>query len=226
MNRTNTLQKILMLVILIVPFIIIYVYWAEIPERVPTHWNWRGEPDKFSGSKWATTIIPFVNLVLLSLFFIIPRIDPKKNFEKFQGTYRTLIMAISVFLVFVFFLTFFATLGYEFEFNLIMKNFILLLFLVMGNYLGKIRPNYFIGVRTPWTLENEQVWIKTHRMAGPLWVISSLVMILINFVANEVIFNSLFIPFIIIVAGVPFVYSFLVYKKIDKMTTDQSKHEI
>ena len=94
---------------------------------------------------------------------------------------------------------------------------VLILFMVLGNYFGKLRPNYFVGIRTPWTLENETVWLKTHRLGGKVWVYGSLIMLIAKFLLPmEPFFIFIFIGFTLIIALIPIVYSYLLYKKMEK----------
>ncbi len=88
-----------------------------------------------------------------------------------------------------------------------------MLFLFLGNYISKLQPNYFVGVRTPWTLENEQVWIKTHRVTGRIWVGSSLAVLLLALVFNQSFPEWVLLVYILLIAAVPLVYSFMISKK-------------
>jgi len=90
---------------------------------------------------------------------------------------------------------------------------LLLFFLIFGNYLGKVRPNYFVGIRTPWTLESEQVWIKTHRLTGMLWALSSLIMLVLKIIIPMTSFIYLLGIYLVVIITFPFVYSFLAFKK-------------
>lgn len=207
---------------IIAPLIFALVRWNDFPEQVPTHWNASGEIDDYSG-KWAVFLSPVINLVLYFLLIFIPRLDPrKKNYELFSGAYFMIRCALAIFMSLIGIVTLLATLKYNVNVGLIVILAVLGLFLLMGNQFGRIRTNYFVGLRTPWTLSNEEVWTKTHRLAGRIWVAGSLLMMILVWFIPMKIFAILFIPYLIVITVVPVVYSYTLHKKIvaQNQTTD------
>jgi len=207
------MKKLISFALLIIPFILIVIYWSELPDNIPMHWNVDGEIDRYSDSKWGIIVLPVVSLVTFLMFFLVPKIDPKGNFSQFINTYWMIINILMLFFLLLFMLILYVSLGYQFNQSMFIHNALYVLFMLLGNYFGKIRANYFIGIRTPWTLENEEVWRKTHRMAGVLWVVSSLLMLTINFVYPDYSFRLL-IPYLLLIVLIPTIYSYMVFRKL------------
>ncbi len=214
MNSNNFLKNhLLNLLLLTLPFLMIAFFWGQIPETIPTHWNIHGEADSF-GSRWSIFILPVVNIAVFLLFLAIPKIDPKKKIEQFGKTYHVLVSVMVGLFFLIFCILLLTILGMiDNSTNWIMY-LLIGLFLLIGNYLGKLRPNYFMGIRTPWTLENEEVWIKTHRFGGKLWVIGSIVMLLLSFFVTGTAFVVAFSIYAATIGLVPIVYSYLRYKEV------------
>ena len=211
------MKKIVSFVLVAIPFLLLLIYWADVPDQVPMHWTAQGEIDRYSESKNGILVLPCVGLGLFLLMFVFPRIDPKGNFAQFINTYWTIMNILLTFFLILFILTLMISLGSKIDQRMILHTSITVLFLLLGNYFGKIRANYFVGIRTPWTLESEEVWKKTHRMAGVLWVTVSVVMLPICMLFPAVS-SKLFLPYVLTLAFVPTVYSFIIHKKLAKET--------
>lgn len=206
------INKWLIVLMLISIIATIYIY-GSLPNRIPTHWNMKGEIDDYSGREFVffTAILP---LGLYLLMIIVPKIDPKKDsYLKHKKAYAITILFIIIVLIGIHWASILAALGYIVNIGFIVKLFIGLLFVVMGNYMSQIRHNYTFGIRTPWTLANETVWKKTHRVGGYGFIISGIMFIISAFIDNTV---TSVIAFIVVmsVAVFSFIYSYLLYKKI------------
>ncbi|MDX2245655.1 MAG: SdpI family protein [Bacteroidia bacterium] len=202
----------LTLVLALFPLVLLAIFWEKLPEEVPVHWNIKGEVDDY-GSPHTLIFLPLLTLLIVGILWAVPFIDPKKKGEYFLSTLDTLGLAISLFMLYMFSLILIASLGYKTDISTFVIYGVLFLLMFLGNYFGKLRPNYFVGIRTPWTLEREDVWIKTHRFSGIIWVGGSLLMMILKlFVSNE-IFIWFFIPFIVLISLGPVLYSYLIYKK-------------
>ena len=207
----------------LLPFLIVSIMWDQFPEEIPIHWNEKGEVDGY-GSPSTLFLMPVITLFTMAIVWLVPHIDPKKNVHQFQKTLDNIVLALSAFFFLVFIGTLLSGLGYQFDVANIIIYGMLVLFAVMGNYFGKIRPNYFVGIRTPWTLENETVWVKTHRISGKIWVFASLAMIILKlFIDTEAFFLFAFGPFVLTLAAIPMIYSYVLYKKLEKEGKIQSK---
>jgi uncharacterized membrane protein len=200
---------------LLIPFVFIAFVWNRLPERIATHFDMEGKPNDYSGKAFGAFCLPVMNLGLYFLFLYLPKIDPrKKNYEQFDDKYRIIRMIIHALMTFVFFVSTFYALGYHFNISVYIMYGMLCLFLIMGNYMGNIRPNFFVGIRNPWTLSSETVWMKTHRLTAKLWVFSTLLMmVVLPFIPFFDIFFGIYMGVIIIV---PYVYSYFEYKKEQK----------
>jgi uncharacterized membrane protein len=149
--------------------------YARLPERMPTHWNAAGQVDGWSGRAFAF-LMPTVALGLWLLFLALPRLDPRRaNYARFGGTFQLLITAIILFEVALHVLLLGAALGWPIAVDTVITVGVGLLLLLLGNVLPRVRPNWFIGIRTPWTLSNDRAWEKTHRVGGYIFFAAGLV---------------------------------------------------
>jgi uncharacterized membrane protein len=189
--------------------------WAypSLPPTVATHWNLRGTPDGFSSRFMAAAIGPVVILGLTLLFRVLPRFDPRReNYAKFLGTYWLFANAVIAFMLIIHAVVLATGLGYSVRIDRLMPLFIGLLFVVIGNYLTRVEPNWFVGIRTPWTLSSDAVWRKTHRTGGWLMVIGGLALAT-GAVLPAGALLPLLIGVIVLIAVVPIVQSYVLWKR-------------
>jgi uncharacterized membrane protein len=147
------------------------VAYFRLPERVAVHWNYRGEPDRYGSPLEAVIVMPLAMLFVWGLLRFLPTIDPHRaNYEKFRGTYETMIDSILALLLVIHVAILLGAAGAPASMDVIVRLAIGGLFIVLGNVMPRTRQNWFVGVRTPWTLANARVWEKTHRVAGYLFV--------------------------------------------------------
>lgn len=213
MNFADVVKKNwLTLIVAFLPLVLLAFFWAKLPEQVPMHWNIKGEIDDY-GSRATLIIFPLMTIAIVVFLWAVPFIDPKKKGEYFQPTLNALGLILATFMLFIFILILVSSLGYKKDVSSFVIIGVLLLLMFIGNYFGKLRPNYFVGIRTPWTLEKEEVWIKTHRLAGVLWVFGSLCMIVLALLMPREAFVYIFIPFILLISLAPVIYSYIIYKK-------------
>ena len=196
------LQAAITIIALIIPFILIAIFYDDLPDQIPMHWNINGEVDKWADKNIGIWALPGISVFMAFVMSILHKIDPKKNIELFKQTISTLRMILSVFLTLIFAVTIVETMEYDINLKL-MPIVVVALILVLGNYMGKLRPNYFVGVKTPWTLESEEVWIKTHRLTGYIWVIASSIMLIVLFLNINTWFRVLFGAYMGLRAVVP-----------------------
>jgi uncharacterized membrane protein len=213
----STLKKELPIIgIVLMPFIYLAFIWNTLPNKVPTHWNYKGEVDDW-GNKFSLIGLLFILPVLTYiLLLVIPKIDPKKRIalmgRKFYQLKFFLILCMSLLALHIIFIT----KNQSFSGPDLSYILIGVLLMVLGNYFKVIQPNYFIGIRTPWTLENNEVWKLTHTFAGKLWFIGGLLIVLGGLIFENNSFSIAFICLVIILAIVPMVYSFIKFKEIEK----------
>ena len=211
----NTFKKELPIIgIVLLPFIYLGYIWNSLPEQVPMHWNLKGEIDDY-GSKYSLIGMVFLLPVLTYvLMLVVPKIDPKKRMESMGGKYNQfkfiLVTFMSVLALFIIYISNNKTLSNP---NLIVV-LVGTLFVFMGNYFKVIKQNYFIGIKTPWTLESEEVWKLTHLLAGKMWVIGGIIIVICSLILPENINFYFLISITTVISIVPIVYSYLIYKKL------------
>jgi len=191
--------------------IVSFYFYSLFPDQVATHWNAQGVVDSYSGKYFAAFFFPLFNIAIYLLLLFIPHLDPKKpNYDKFKNIYHILKGGIVAFMSLIYLVVGLNGIGYNLPVNIIVPIGIGLFFILIGYYLKDIKPNWFLGIRTPWTLSSEDVWSKTHKYGSKIFMVSGLIMLL------AAIFPEGFIYFIIlfvILISSTVVYSYLIYRK-------------
>jgi len=212
-----TLKKELPIIgIVLMPFVYLASIWNKLPEKVPTHWNYKEEVDQW-GDKFSLIGMLFMLPVFMYvLLLVIPKIDPKKRIALMGGKFYQLkfflVLCMSLMALYIIFIT----KNQSFSGPNLSYLLIGVLFMVLGNYFKVIQPNYFIGIRTPWTLENNEVWKLTHIFAGKLWFIGGLIIVLGGLIFENNSFTIVFLSLVATLAIVPMVYSYIKFKEIEK----------
>jgi uncharacterized membrane protein len=189
--------------------------WAypRLPPTVATHWGLDGTPDGYSSRLMAVSIMPLVLVFMTVIFNVLPKVDPRReNYARFLSSYWLIANAVIVFLLVAHAMIIASGLGFDVKIDRLMPLGVGLLFVFLGNYLTRIEPNWFIGIRTPWTLSSDSVWRRTHRTGGWLMVIGGLVLAASAFVPRPA-FLVLFVATIVIVAVIPIVQSYVLWKR-------------
>jgi uncharacterized membrane protein len=189
--------------------------WAypSLPPTVATHWNFRGEADGFSGRLMAVLIGPLVILFLTLFFNVLPRFDPRRdNYAKFLGTYWLFANGVIAFMLIAHAVVVASGLGYSVKIDRIMPLSIGLLLILLGNYLTRVEPNWFVGIRTPWTLSSDTVWRKTHRTGGFVMVLGGLAVAATAFLPHALLL-PLVIAALVFVVVTPLVQSYILWKR-------------
>jgi uncharacterized membrane protein len=189
--------------------------WAypRLPATVATHWSLRGTPDGFSSRGWAVAIGPLMIVAITVLFNVLPKLDPRReNYATFLSSYWLIANAVIVFLLVAHAMILATGLGYSVRIDRLMPFGVGLLFIFLGNYLTRVEPNWFVGIRTPWTLSSNTVWRKTHRTGGGLMVIGGAVLAAGAFLPHGA-FLPLLVTTLVIVAGIPIVMSYVLWRR-------------
>ena len=189
------------------------VQFSQLPDRMPTHWGANGQANGWSSRAWGAFTMPVVLLMLALLMQLIPRIDPRRsNYAKFSGTFETIFISIMLFLLLMHFALLAAGSGYPVRFERWVPIGVGLLLIVLGNLLPRARPNWFVGVRTPWTLSSDRVWEKTHRVAGYVFVAAGVLVTIVGI--TGVRFAPLIMGPVVGVAGLSLVvYSYVEWRR-------------
>ncbi|MGE5413536.1 MAG: SdpI family protein [Syntrophomonadaceae bacterium] len=194
-------------------FFAVTVQYSSLPDPMPTHWNAAGQVNGWMPKFWGAYLVPMIMAAMWLLFLVLPKISPRgfemEPFLRAWGILKVTVLALTAYIGVLVIgaarkggelspTAIFAALG--------------ILFAVIGNLLGKVTRNFFVGIRTPWTLASEEVWYRTHRLAGKLFVAAGL------FVAAASLLKLPIWPVFaaLAVAGlVPVVYSYVIYRKLE-----------
>jgi uncharacterized membrane protein len=196
------------------PFIYLATIYNSLPQEVPIHFNWRGEADDWADKTMLFLLPAGLGLFIYFLMLIVPSIDPKRKIQEMGSKYFSFRLILTIFFSILSIYLIYVTKEGSLQNPNILVSLIGLLFIMMGNYFQTVRPNYFIGIRTPWTLENEQVWKKTHRLAGKIWVAGGVVIMILGFLLSNVTAMLIaFFSIVFIIVLIPVVYSYLEFQK-------------
>ena len=196
----------------VVSLLLALTVFSSLPEQIPAHWNVHGTVDRFA-PKLTVFIFPGIIFLITILFQFMRRTDPNSdNYDKFQREYHRYTFVIGLVFFAVQIMTIAAAFRMDFNVNLIFCLGIGSLFIFIGNLLPKTKHNYFIGIRTPWTLADEQNWFRTHRIAGKIWVLGGLIVAL-TALAPESFQVPVFLTVLAVMVVTPFVYSYTEFRK-------------
>jgi uncharacterized membrane protein len=206
-SKLNCLEGAL----LVAPLAALVTLWKDLPDRVPVHWNLRGQIDGW-GSKPSLLVMPLASLVTIGLLHFLPRIDPKLRrapggHGRMENALGILRLALVAFFGAIFCMQVATALGHPVPASRIVPASTLLLLAIFGNYLSNLRPNYFAGIRTPWTLESPATWRATHRLGGRLLFFGSIALLILEFLISENVFFILFMTSVLLLVAWAFWYS-------------------
>ena len=199
---------LLILLGLLVAAVIVY---PQLPERVPIHWNIKGEIDGYGSRFTGAFAIPLLTTGIYIGMLLLPLVDPRRaNYARFSTAYRAVRAGLVFFMTLLYGVTTAVALGHGINVSRVVIIALGVLFIVIGSFLPRVHANYFVGIRTPWTLASEETWHKTHRLGGPTFVVAGLVSILASFLAAPLNF-WLVIGTLLGAALIPTIYSAIIY---------------
>lgn len=176
----------IMWILALAPFLLVALFWSRLPEQVPIHWNAAGQVDNYAekGFLW---FLCAASPVISLLFQFLPRLDPKKeNYGKFQSKYDWAALITPVIMLFVMGITISEALNPgALNVGRLIMGVISVIFILVGNMMGKLKTNWFMGFRTPWALSDPDVWVKTNRMGGWVFFLAGLVTLPLCFLGSE-----------------------------------------
>ncbi|WP_080056502.1 SdpI family protein [Spirosoma aerolatum] len=219
MKTTSTSTELLMIGTLLAPFIYLAIIWNQLPAQIITHYDFAGNPNDSMPKETAAVVMGAVSLVLYLTLRFLPSIDPKgrlqtTNYEKLR------------FVVVLAFASIVGWIWYTAQHNVAQQSVLIPLFAILGimlagigNYITTVKPNWFVGIRTPWTLDSETVWRKTHRMAGRLMVVGGLLSAVLALVVPMPYGLWVIMGIILLVSFIPVVYSYIYYRQ-------EKKHQL
>jgi len=197
---------------LLITLALTIVVYPTVPEKVVSHWNAAGQADGSMPKFWGLGLIPIIMIAMVGLFAVLPRIDPyKKNYEKFRDYYEGFILLFILFMLAVQAQIILWSIGYQISPNLTFPFLIGSLFIYIGFLLGHAEQNWFVGIRTPWTLSSETVWKKTHELGGKLFKIAGIISFF-GVLAGEFAMWFILVP-VLAVALYTVLYSYFEFQK-------------
>ena len=219
MKRKGSILAMWLLALL--PLVLVAVFYARLPDEVPMHWGFDGQVDGW-GPKYMILVTALIPAVILLLIAVVPKIDPRsENFQKFGGIYRGFLAGIVLFMCGISWLSELTVYNVLPDgsslVGVLVSGGIGILFILLGNYMPRIKQNYTFGCRTPWALADEHNWNRTQRMGGITFVVMGVALLFLGLFAKALGEGlTLGALLVVIFGGVIwiYVYSFLVFKKI------------
>lgn len=213
MSRIFKNENIKIWVLFVVTMLVGAISYSYLPEQIPIHFNAAGEVDNYGG-RISIFLAPGVILAMVIMAEFFRNADPKKSsYDKFNKQYYMIFFLVSLLMFVIQLYTIAVSLEMKvYNINAIMPVAVGLLFAIIGNSMPKFKQNYFSGIKTSWTLADEEVWFKTHRLGGKIWFFGGLMMIISAFLPNPLKI-IVFMIVIAILVIVPIVYSYIIYKK-------------
>ncbi len=202
----------ILLAMILVSFLIGIYFYPKMPAQIASHWNTRGEADDYLSKFWGLFLMPMISGLFFLVFLIIPKIDPlKANYQNFKKYFDWFFVFLIGFFLYIYLISIAWNLGHRFNMTIFMVPALAVLFFYVGVLISHAQRNWFVGIRTPWTLSNEVVWEKTHKLGGLLFKIVGVVCLL-GILFEPYAFWLIIIP--VILAGLYLVvYSYLEYQK-------------
>ena len=211
MIKKNLPKLIITSLITLIPIVIGLVLWDKLSEQVPVHWDINGAVDGYATKTQAVFLMPLVLVAFHWICVLGTNLDPKK--QNINDKIFTLVLwIIPVISLLCNSMVYATALGHKVSVEIIMPLFMGALFVIIGNYMPKCKQSYTMGIKLPWTLDDEENWNKTHRMAGFLWVIGGVIIMATAFLGVFWLFFVVLIPMVI----VPTIYSYCLYKNKNK----------
>lgn len=214
-NKTADILSIT--IIALITALTIYFY-SDLPDQIPTHWNSRGQVDDYTAKPWGAVIFPGMSLAVFLMMKLIPVISPRGfRTDEFRPVVNVFQLTLVAFTAGIGVLTLLEALGYQTPINRLVFAATGLLLIIIGNFMGKVRKNFFLGIRTPWTLASDEVWSRTHRLGGRMLMLGGAVMIL-----NAIIQLPIQVSVLAVVALalIPVAYSYILYRRLEGFGPD------
>lgn len=215
---SSKLTSIIVLSLVLVAVFAGLMLWNQLPDQMASHWDTNDQVNGYIPRFWGVFLMPLITLGMFLLFLAVPSIDPlKANIAQFREVFNVFIVLITAFMLYIHGLTLVWSLGYQgFKMSAAMLPFMGILFIAIGYIMRQAKRNFFIGIRTPWTLSSDYVWDKTHQLGSVLFMVSGAFAIIGGFFGGTAAFWLIFIPLIgstIVLT----VYSYILYRNETKV---------
>lgn len=207
------MRRVLHPLLIVLAFVATAVAWPRLPERMPLHWNVAGEVDRWGAKAEGALLLPLIMLATWVMMRALPKVDPRRaNYAKMAGTYDLVITIVLAATLVLHVTILAASMGYPVSVGTVVPLVVGVLFIVIGNVLPRARSNWWFGVRTPWTLSNDRVWERTHRVAGYAMFAAGVGIALVAFVPGEAAKFTL-LALTGLCAATPVVYSYFAWRQ-------------
>jgi len=210
------LFKTAVYIVVILAVIIAFFVYPSLPNRVPIHWGIDGSPDNHGPAWIGAFLLPLLMAIVLLILIVVPKIAIfKKNMAKFEKQYWQLGYALMLFFMLVYALTLLPNFGYNFNMSQLITMPMAMLFISIGVLMPSFKRNFFVGIRTPWTLANDTVWEETHKFGGKAFILAGFAMFLV--VPFPPVTIGIGVGAVIVAALASVVYSYLSFRKHGKL---------
>jgi uncharacterized membrane protein len=216
MKKTSTLETLFVFLIICIPILYTISVYPSLPKTIPIHFDLEGNANGFADKDSLWFIMLLMSGVSAGTYLLIknlPKIDPKRTAGQSPELFYKIALVLVIFLCAISIMIVYASANGSVKINILMFPLLGLLFAILGNYMHSIKPNYFVGFRTPWTLENEDNWRKTHQLVGKIWVPGGLFLTISSLLLPAKPAFIVFITIVILMVVIPGIYSYLYYKK-------------
>ena len=210
----------LQILILALPFCVAAALWNKLPDPMPNHWGINGHVDGYASKPVAALLLPCINLAFTALMMVLPRIDPKfarydeETKASLRRTFAAMRLAVTLYLSLLALVVLVMPLYPAIRMPTVIGSGAGLLLMVLGNLMTKLRPNWFFGIRTRWTLESRDVWIKTHRLGGRLMMAGGVCILIFGLLLPMKLFViCVLLPAAAVMSIVPIVYSYIIWNR-------------
>lgn len=212
MKTNSSAFEALLITIMLLPFVYLAIVWNQLPAEIISHYSFQGTPAQYTAKGTMVLVMGGLSVLLYVLLQYLPRIDPKGRLQSANYQKLRLVITFSI-------AAMVAWLGYQanaqahdVDSRSVLLVIVSLMLAGIGNYITTVKPNWFVGIRTPWTLESENVWRKTHQMAGRLMVAGGLLSALLAFILPMPYGFGAVLGIVLIVTIVPVIYSYSYYR--------------
>ena len=218
MSKKLIIEIFIIAGILALPFVYLGIIYNSLPATIPTHFNFKGEPDNYGDKSSLIYTSILLCIVSIGTYLLVKnahKIDPKKAAGQSPELLAKIAWSLLVFLSIIQLIIIHSSITKQFNGGKYIFPAVGLFLAVLGNFMHSIKPNYFIGFRLPWTLENEENWRKTHQLVSKVWVVGGLLIALVTLAINITISIWIALFIIILLVAIPTIYSYQLYKQIN-----------
>ncbi len=207
-------------IVLLIPVLYLLKVYLKLPQIIPVHFDGHGKPNDYGDKSILLITTAIFSVVAMGIFFLlrnIHKIDPKKNVKYNADTYNKIAIALVVFMAALNIIIISSAVNGSFETGKLLMPLLGIFFAFMGNVMFSLKPNYFVGIRLPWTLESEDNWRKTHQLAGKVWFAGGLLITILSLIFSFDFPELVFFSIITVMALIPMIFSFIEFRKSKKL---------